>query len=109
MLLRALIPGGFMLGRDASNGSYGLVLCSEQGSEQSVFSSLKDKAAHAQGSASHCAFAFSAMASVPGAAQLPLLPDLRSETTRNAAGLSYPFAVSHLRPPPRAPPAFPHA
>lgn len=100
MLLRALIPGGFMLGRDAGSGTYGLVLCSEQ----SAFSSLKDSVTHAQGGVSHCAFALSAMASVPGSALPLFLPTLRREDLHSTAAL-FPHALGdHLRPPPRAPP-----
>ncbi|SEQ40077.1 Protein of unknown function [Solimonas aquatica] len=103
VLLRALIPAGYMLGREAGSDAYGLILCGEQNASPAQ----KDHLTSTQSGFSHCAFAFSAMAGVPGKAPLfaTLLP-LRGPSfsldlpARHARG-------KRLRPPSRAPPQFP--
>lgn len=100
-MLRALVPVGFMLGRDAGSGAYGLVLCSEQ----SAFSTLKDHATGAQMGSGHCVFAFSAMAAAPGIALGSGLPLWSAEELQQqTVSLHTSAPDAYLRPPPRGPP-----
>lgn len=101
-LLRALIPSGFMLGRQALEGGYGLILCSEQNAQPA----LKGQPATAHSAASPCAFALSMAAALPASA--PPLPLLRpaGEFRLASARPSLRLSQRWRRPPPRAPPLF---
>lgn len=102
MLLRALIPDGFMLGRSAERGGYGLIFCSSS----PLHADRADQAGTtAQTQLMHCAFALSAMSGLPGVA-LALPARLRFGSEAPAAhSQRQSDNGARLRPPARAPPS----
>lgn len=107
MLLRAMIPSGFMLGREAGGGDLGLVFCSAASVAVAPFAPAaesSDPAKFQAGGHASCAFALSALFSPPPAPMAAVLLFASIRAPLPLIARTVPLQRSYPRPPSQAPP-----